>query len=220
MKKIVSLLIVVTITLQLSIAQNFNFPRTSAYFEALPTVNDFGGYITLTNTSNPKIDLEMKWERIENNLPSEWEASICDPEGCKTPLVDASVFTLPKEGDNHYINIHFYPYNTEGEGITKVKVYETADPDNFVVLTFTGKAQTPTSIEEFSTQSIGFYPNPAQDVIYFKSIPNKPVQIIDITGKIIFQENTFNKNAISLQNFNKGIYFLKIGTKTEKLIVH
>lgn len=60
------------------------------------------------------------------------------------------------------------------------------------------------------------YPNPAKDWVYIASNDHLPkfIEIVDITGKIIYKNN-FSENlfAISLQNWSKGIYFIKIATE-------
>ena len=49
------------------------------------------------------------------------------------------------------------------------------------------------------------------------------LSIYDINGRVVFQENVKNEQAISTENFARGIYILKINTKNtsvfKKIIV-
>ena len=73
------------------------------------------------------------------------------------------------------------------------------------------------------------YPNPSKGTFYFEV--NKQgnndlfVQIVDVSGKIIFTKNKITKTIeeIDLGNYAKGIYFIQVRSdkyfKTEKLII-
>ena len=68
---------------------------------------------------------------------------------------------------------------------------------------------------------IKLYPNPASDRIYLsdRSLQNEFYQIADISGKII-ASGKFSGEYIPVNQFEKGIYFLKIANrKTAKIII-
>lgn len=77
------------------------------------------------------------------------------------------------------------------------------------------------STEDFlSTQSITIYPNPT--VGHFQiSLPERitveNIQLVAISGKIIFEKTTLNELSFAINPLPKGLYFLKI--KTNKGIV-
>src|SRR5690606_19301774 len=76
--------------------------------------------------------------------------------------------------------------------------------------------------------TIKVYPNPFNEYITISlediEVQNTMIEIIDITGKVILQQNTVNKKQMRLNtNFPSGIYFIKIIgdnalLKTEKII--
>jgi len=56
---------------------------------------------------NVSADSLFTWVRIENNLTSGWEGSICDKITCWAPTVDSSSFYLVP-GDSSIMDAHFY----------------------------------------------------------------------------------------------------------------
>lgn len=70
--------------------------------------------------------------------------------------------------------------------------------------------------------SIG--PNPASDIIHFEaknvSAGNAMVQVFDLTGKLMFETAiSTDKLQLSVSSLKNGIYFVKLGDKTRKLII-
>ncbi len=80
--------------------------------------------------------------------------------------------------------------------------------------------------EEILASKFNVYPNPATSVIFIESVMNETAQvnIVDITGRSVKQfETTNNVSTVSIQDINKGIYFVIIeqdGSRmVEKLVV-
>lgn len=78
-----------------------------------------------------------------------------------------------------------------------------------------------TSSEELEDCYFNVYPNPAHDAVYVNSnncsAVNISMQLLDITGKMIQQENFMQQFSGSIHRFkvdelNSGIYFLRINT--------
>lgn len=78
-----------------------------------------------------------------------------------------------------------------------------------------------------SAKSIQFnlYPNPAKDQLFIQtelSVYN--LEILDISGKVVLQQNVSGENSIGLSEFSAGVYFVKISNQenissTKKLII-
>jgi len=59
--------------------------------------------------------------------------------------------------------------------------------------------------------TVSLYPNPTTDFITVSNVNNATITINDIHGKVILEKNNYSKNErISLQNIDRGIYFVKI----------
>lgn len=63
------------------------------------------------------------------------------------------------------------------------------------------------SIEDFNTDSLSFYPNPAQNSITLNQ-ENCVTKIYSITGQLV---KTSTENKIDISNLSSGIYLIKIG---------
>lgn len=76
---------------------------------------------------------------------------------------------------------------------------------------------TSLSTEEFLNSQFEIYPNPANEIIYFKNNLNNQIQnikIIDLAGKIIFITNE-NLSEINIQNLETGIYIISITSENK-----
>ncbi|MBL7889262.1 MAG: T9SS type A sorting domain-containing protein [Bacteroidia bacterium] len=79
-----------------------------------------------------------------------------------------------------------------------------------------------TSITENNTSSIAVYPNPVNDALMIEMSHtdiNSSYQIIDVTGKVWMQGSIKNKfTSIEVKNLPNGIYFLRTGKQTQKIV--
>lgn len=106
-------------------------------------------------------------------------------------------------------------------------VYICKITDNFgCSVFFTVVIKNVTATQDADNQLfVTVFPNPTNGD-FFVEIKNNDaafLSIYDINGRVIFQENIKNEQAISTENFVKGVYILKINTKNgsvfKKIIV-
>lgn len=76
------------------------------------------------------------------------------------------------------------------------------------------------NLVDFDTVSI--YPNPAKNIVTIDLLKNnlKSIELIDFTGKIVLNQNSFNNNknyTIDVSNLANGIYFIKIKSETNAI---
>ncbi len=67
-----------------------------------------------------------------------------------------------------------------------------------------------------SSNEISIYPNPSSSIIYIKNANQKKKGLYNNVGQLIF--STF-KNEIDVSNYSKGVYFLRCGFQTKKVII-
>ncbi len=68
-----------------------------------------------------------------------------------------------------------------------------------------------TNVENIFSPKIMVYPNPVANTLYLKNLKGAyHYRISDISGKIILEENSYDKNFINIEFINKGIYILQI----------
>jgi len=78
--------------------------------------------------------------------------------------------------------------------------------------------QTTASLNDFESDQIIIYPNPTNDIIYFKNIlVDKAIKIHDINGRLIRKINT-TSNSISVSDLSKGFYFIEVDGQVKKFI--
>ena len=67
------------------------------------------------------------------------------------------------------------------------------------------------------------FPNPATDVITIEAADYQLVEMVDITGKVVFSSEIENSLNIDVKEFNSGVYFVKLnganGSLTQKVVV-
>jgi hypothetical protein len=117
-----------------------------------------------------------------------------------------------------------YTYNTNNLPSVIVFLYDYFDGNGLVNVTretYTYKNVTSSKLENVNSAKI--YPNPFKDEIRFDLDEESAVDIYDLTGKVIYSSNEYNKNIlINTQNWEKGAYIVRIssknGVKTSKIV--
>ncbi|MBS3739004.1 T9SS type A sorting domain-containing protein [Mesohalobacter halotolerans] len=70
------------------------------------------------------------------------------------------------------------------------------------------------SQDEFLKQNLVIYPNPVNDKLFIKS-PNialEHVNIYDLSGKLVFEQNDISNGNLNISHLQSGVYILKIKT--------
>jgi hypothetical protein len=81
-----------------------------------------------------------------------------------------------------------------------------------------------TSINENSDNSFRIYPNPANTYVQVesKNLKGESIKVFDITGKIVKSTiiNSYNEElvTIDISDLEKGVYFIKINSSSQKFI--
>jgi hypothetical protein len=74
------------------------------------------------------------------------------------------------------------------------------------------------SINDFESNEVVLYPNPAKDIIFIKNVSGDTlIKIYDINGRLIRETNT-NSNSISISDLNRGFYFINVNGQVKKII--
>ena len=89
-----------------------------------------------------------------------------------------------------------------------------SEPSNVVTILIT-------DMNEFSSESIAVYPNPSNGIftIEMPNMVSAKVMVMDITGKIVYDNNVISNSQIKLQNVEQGMYFIRIADTTSGSIV-
>lgn len=111
--------------------------------------------------------------------------------------------------------------------------YNDAEPtigshDYYVTAVYDGGESGPsnvvsvivTDINENETGNIRIYPNPANGLFNIELSENLDVEvsIIDLTGKVVYNNNLIESAQVNVSGFNSGIYFVRILDNTTGII--
>jgi len=90
----------------------------------------------------------------------------------------------------------------------KIDNIKSIDPNNYILHETTSYSSTQNTTDE----TIKFYPNPCQNVLYIEiSNPGNYIfKLIDLQGRDVFTKEINSYYKLNTQEFNKGIYFIEI----------
>ena len=180
--------------------------------------------------------------RTINNLPANWQSSLCFGVNCFSPTLDSIATTPPlgdplEPGDTLITSLHVYALTNDGTADVQIQIGTFLNPTDRITLNFTATT-IPTTIEDENQVVDNFYlaqnfPNPfnPSTKINFglKSSGNVEVSVYNILGnKVATLVNGFKSAgnhsvSFNASNLSSGIYFYKIVTngfvQTRKMIL-
>lgn len=118
---------------------------------------------------NAEQAVTVEWIIIKDSMPSEWQFSNCFPS-CFAPGITSGSANF-QASSKQYLNCHFYPNNTAGEGLVQMQL--TINGSIIDTVTWKGIASDITSIDKWSN-------NFSKDVV---AIYNLFGQKIDKVGR-------------------------------------
>lgn len=138
----------------------------------------------------------------------------------KSTYTDSLVWEF-SDGSNTNTDTSYFTYNAEGSYPVKLMVYNTscssgllADTTTLVVVV----RDTSLTVSASAIDQMDFevYPNPTNSVLRIDGLQNQTWEIFNMEGKLVSmgQESVF-----SIDQLNRGIYFLKVGQKSVKIVV-
>lgn len=128
-------------------------------------------------------------------------------------------------GNNYYKGYdahpdHFYVFHDNDNNINKLRLFnETTKATEIFKL-----PSSELKISEVSiAQTLKIYPNPTNSILNIENPKNQKseLQIFNTNGQLVKYERfnqSSNKISVNIENFNKGIYFIKIGDSVAKVI--
>lgn len=79
--------------------------------------------------------------------------------------------------------------------------------------------------DNMTSKAVRFYPNPATDFINVEtnmnSAENNYIEIINLHGQLLKRVKISNlKQTVNISGIDSGIYFVRVGNHTERLVIH
>ncbi len=171
-----------------------------------------------------KTGLSLRTALTESNIPEIWGNQTEVDYVCRAMYPDASGTSLDFTNSNtQSVTLNF---TTTGYVKNNCQFVAFVQHDASQEVTQVVKVDMSTilGIEELQGDNISIYPNPASDYMVLISNGKGTMNIMDITGKVVYSSNvTMNTQFTDISTLSKGIYFVTYTTSnktfTQKLIV-
>ncbi|WP_438988702.1 Ig-like domain-containing protein [Polaribacter sp.] len=209
---------------------------------AYETVTDPAGGTNMV-TKWTKGDTWGGWERIHFQLNAPYDATKDDIFSFRVYASVATNFMFKlsdaKEDGDQNANLEVYGDILEANKWQTIYIdaSELADGINFDhIFIFVGpgngditgdfyiddlkgpQLQGTASVNDFEKTKFSFYPNPANNAIYFSNLDSdKEVKVYDVNSKQVLRSMT-NNNELSINSLKPGFYFVEIEGTFQKLI--
>lgn len=170
---------------------------------------------TVVIKNNGSYTMELRWERVKNNLPQGWESVVCDKQ-CHTTYTESKSFSLAPGESIYDFRVSFRPNGFEGSANAELKIYEVKNPNNHANVSFNAS-----SISSSSGNGPNIYPNPATEHIMVQD-PNNEVKFIEvynIVGKKISEYTVNNSSGkYDVSDLQRGMYMIRMLDRNRNII--
>ena len=77
------------------------------------------------------------------------------------------------------------------------------------------------NVAEVNDETLGVFPNPASSFVNIKTSArgSGEIRIFDMTGRCVKEVSAVDNATINVEDLNKGIYFVNVNGKVEKLVI-
>jgi hypothetical protein len=157
-----------------------------------------------------KDTIYFKWKKWSVNMPSAWEASICDNGHCYPSLQDSGTMAPVVPGDNGLMSLHCTPHATFGTAIIRYTLFAINTPKKVDTLTWIINA-TATGIENIAID--GFFISIFLNKISIKNNTShfSELSLYDLSGNRAFNTKiTQDESEIILPPLLNSMYILNL----------
>ncbi len=146
--------------------------------------------------------ITLSWEASTDNMGVAGYVLYLNGDSVTTVSETTYVFT-GLIADTEY-TFEVSAYDVSGNQSTKAKVTQSTSPDD---------------IEGIKDESISVYPNPFSSYVVVKAVAGEDATIYDISGGVVLRVSLHvGENKIVTTGFKQGVYFVKCGKKTYRII--
>ena len=174
-------------------------------------------YVDIFNNSSSDVLILIK--SLQKNIPADWQTAYC-ADICYSPGTDSIVVSI-SAGDTMHFSLDFITGISPDSGSVRLGFRNTQNTANQFSVWLSASTFGVSNAITFEETDFEFTPNPCDDYIKIKSkITNeKPLQIYNWQGQLVY-ENIFRNTDefIDTSTFTSGIYLLKFGNQTKKII--
>ena len=169
---------------------------------------------TITNTSGDT--LQIRWVRVEENIPNYWRSSVCTQYFCASIPDDSLTWTL-LPGDNDMTYIHIYPYGNADTGNVVLKIYNVDIPSDSARVMY--HCDVTTGIDEHNGVSF-IHADLFSHEVKFSPAESGSWTLVDVSGKTIASAETQPGETYSASVTESGVYFFTFISESGFVEIH
>lgn len=171
------------------------------------------GYATVTNSGDSPVSL--RWNRIIQDMPEEWEVQVCDLNLCYNEEIFSNFvpgeieIPVPLEpGASTNLDIHVKPRGVAGTGRVIIELSDTSTPDDMIkVGTYDFEALVVTSTKELNQTALSVFPNPTADYFNIRGGNNVDrVVLYNVLGREMRSFNVAPGQRYYIGDLPNGLY--------------
>jgi hypothetical protein len=175
-------------------------------------------FVKVINTSSATVTINTK--KIQKNHPAGWQTAFC-ADVCYSTSDDSISFSV-SPFDTLLFSLDFYTDANPDSGNVKVGFRNANNTANSYSVRLRASTLAPqVGLQELSAENstVHIYPNPAGNSVTI-SVPATDflVTIYDLLGRQVY--GAPNTGQIDLSAMAPGVYYVKVGSATRKLIKH
>jgi len=177
-----------------------------------------GGIINKTDST-----INLKWRLVSNTSRPEWIVSFCDNNACiDLNLLDQSNYSL-RSGDTGLAKVQISAKCLSDTSVIAIESWIDGARATTSILTYyivSIDARCSISVNNIDSKSFSIYPSPANEGIYINDEESAlhTYEICDLSGRVVFTQKVRDNNFISVQQFENGVYFIRVMDQTSKLV--
>lgn len=172
--------------------------------------------LTLQQVNNTPDTLHLKWKKVSESVPANWEASVCDNFTCYTSLIDSGSMNPVIPDDYGFVLLHVTAHSTYGTSIIRYAVWDINFPEMKDTLTFILNVNnTGIANANFETPLVWF----TENKIHLQNNDENfmEVGLVDMNGKEVFKTKISNRNEFDLPSLATSVYVIQLIRK-EKIL--
>ncbi len=161
----------------------------------------------LNLTSTP---LVFSWQQIGLSIPAGWDANLCDNGNCYAGFPVSGTMDTVFNGDYGLMSVGINPYTISGTAIIQYTIWEENTPQQIDTLTWIISADVNSGIKNNTSEIPKIWLN--QNIIHIQNISGQfsTLQLVDLSGNLVFTTNINSKNQIDLPEIQPSIYIVQL----------
>lgn len=188
-----------------SITPNDTF-QTVGFMEDLET-------LTISQLNITSDSILMKWKKVSQDVPANWEATVCDNHICNTSLVDSGKMNPIIPTESGFLLLHITAHVNYGTAIIRYAVWDMANPSSKDTITFIMTVNEPSAIVETENKNFfTIFPIPTSDLanIQFRDNEAHTISIYNSIGDKVYSAVSTRDSKIATRNIPNGTYTISI----------